>query len=314
MYIRHLNIPIFGEFIKLMNRKVIPMTVTVFLLSCTNPVTLNFRDFEEHTTVNGLLTPDSVVKVHLTQSLQADLEEIFQPVKDAGVSISGDQVEQTLQPSPEGVYTSAFLPASGKSYHLKIIHNGRILTSVTTVPSPFSVMIKPKHAENMINITLQDPGAEKNAYWIGIKHYEIPRRKYYYDIYLSSNYLLLDDFNRIKKDDADPENTLRFSFHFFARLDDVSFNGREVSFDIFYHWPDSAYLIESNEIAWLSIINADLHLDKYMKAAIVQYELNATGDFPVFATPVSIYSNIRNGKGIFGSYTSSVINLNKFNK
>ena len=94
-----------------------------------------------------------------------------------------------------------------------------------------------------------------------------------------------------------------YSYHFYARLTDLSFNGKQADFRIPVYWIQRENNPHDNFRQYLYIINADKHLDQYMKAALVQYELGVIGDMPVFHTPINMYSNITNGKGIFGSYT-----------
>jgi hypothetical protein len=289
----------------------------IYMFSCTSPANIDFGNIETHPVANCMLTPDSTFTVYLSSSLRADRDDKFNPIDNALVTISGNSATCTLMNNGGGCYSARQFPDPGREYLLEITgKDGNKLEATTKVPQEFYVEVIPRWKEHMVQVIIRDNPLEKNFYWVCLRKYNPLHNKMEYEYYLSSNYLLFDDFNRIKKDDWDPLNNLQYSFHFYTRLEDVAFNGRTAEFDLFYHWPDSVfneYLKPIPWKIWLTVFNVDPHLDKYMKSALVQFELNGAGDNPVFATPISIYSNMLNGKGIFGSYTVIQHDLNKLN-
>jgi hypothetical protein len=270
--------------------------------ACVNNVNLDFKDYQTHLVVNSLLVPDSVMKVQLSESRRADQEEIFNPVNDAEVEISYGQSTKKLHNSGNGIYINQEKPLAGLDYYLKIVtKSGEVVTSSSRIPLHPVIQKTTVPEDNLVNFKISDNKNERNFYWIGLKVTSENNDETYYETYVTSDFLLFDDFNRTRGLDSNGE--IHYSYHFFARLEDVAFNGKEVSFDLPGKWPAADQLPHINYILYCYIINADEHLDRYLKSALIQYDLRVIGDMPVFYTPVNMYSNITNVKGIFGSYT-----------
>ncbi len=56
--------------------------------------------------------------------------------------------------------------------------------------------------------------------------------------------------------------------------------------------------------ARVDVISPSDEYDKYMKSAIKYNILSADPSFPIFSSPIEVYSNIENGLGIFAGYNS----------
>jgi hypothetical protein len=282
----------------------IPFLFVVGFISCVKEVTLDFRDYQPHLVVNSLLVPDSIMKVNISKSERSDKEEMFPPVVDATVEISDGKNIFVLTNSGNGNYTVPAHPVSGGKYDLKVNSaDGKTLTASSVIPSPPEILVTSVVDENYIRVMIKDNPSESNFYWVSLRNYNTSEKIFRYELYVESNFLLFDDFNRIRSEDRFLRKT--YSYHFYARLTDLSFNGKQAEFRIPVYWVTREENPRDNYRQFLCIISADQHLDQYMKAALVQYELGVIGDMPVFHTPIDIYSNISNGKGIFGSYTIS---------
>jgi hypothetical protein len=285
-----------------------PFMIVFGFVSCVKEVTLDFRDFQSHLVVNSLLVPDSIIKVNISKSVCSDKEEVFPPVNDAIVEITDGKNVFKLVNSGDGNYTIPVQPVSGGNYALKVISGDGITMSASSdIPFPLNIHLTPIVEDNYVQVTILDNPAEKNVYWVGMRGYRVSEKKYMYESYIESNFLLFDDFNRTRSEDRFMRKT--YSYHFYARLTDLSFNGKQADFRIPVYWMKREDNPHDNYRQYLYILNADHHLDQYMKAALVQYELGVIGDMPVFHTPINIYSNISNGKGIFGSYTISQFDI-----
>jgi len=290
--------------------RILFLIITTILIfnSCTREVNLDFKDFETNVVVNCLMTPDSVFKVRLSESLRSDKEEIFNVINNAEVEITDGKALTKLSCLGNGVYSAPVKPVPGNDYGLRVVTSqGKIISSLTRVPVQTVIKVTPLINENQIQINIVDDPNEKNYYWVGQKTYAFNSKTMEYETYISSDYLSFDDFNRSKNEDITGKMT--YSYHFYARLEDSNYNGRKISFCLPRIWPNPDQFKEIDYTFFIYIINADQHLDQYMKSAIMQYELGVIGDMPVFYTPVNIYSNISNGKGIFGSYTISQFDI-----
>lgn len=279
-----------------------------FLISCTKSVTPDFDGYEKEWVVNSLLVPDSAMTVRLNESLRSDMEEVFPVITDAGVEISDGHTTTNLWHSGGGIYICGQKPEPGNSYSLKVINrDGTVLSASTRIPLFPRITFTKNREERRVRVIIQDNPDEKNYYWIGKK--SITGGTIYYDTYLASDFLLLDDFNRSINEDA--SMGFPFTYHFYARLEDKAFNGKSVSCDFYKYWSESGDFNNPYDHAYIYVINADEHLDHYMKTALIQYELRINGDAPVFQTPIDMYSNVNHGKGIFGSYTISHFDITK---
>lgn len=283
---------------------------TVFLIllvasgciSCVNEVTLDFRDYQTQTVINSLLVPDSLIRVHISESVCSDKEDAFPPVNNANVGISDGKNRYTPVTSENGHYTFPIRPVSGENYTLNVTSaDGKTFAATTKIPVQPDIRLLPLEGENYVKLVIRDHPSENNFYWVGIRIYDIPGTKFVYENYVQSNFLLFDDFNRTRSEDRFGRKT--YAYHFYARLTDLTFNGGQAEFKIPHFWVPQEDFTHINFRIYLFVINADPHLDQYMKAALMQYELSVIGDMPVFHTPVNMYTNVENGKGIFGSYT-----------
>ncbi|NLX30072.1 MAG: DUF4249 family protein [Bacteroidales bacterium] len=287
-------------------------SLTVFIIlivcNCVTSVNPDFCDYQSSVVVNSILVPDSFIKVHISSSLRSDLSERIISIDDALVLISGDSSKYITTHFGNGIYGDSICPTAGKGYKLEIVmKNGNRLFGYTKIPEIPNIILTPFPDENQVKVTIVDNSNEDNFYWVGQKSFTYSGWMMYYETYVSSDFNLFDDFNRTRS--ADITGRMNNSYHFYARLPDTKFKGKEVSFKIPHYFSDSEDYNNLPFRVYLYIINADEHLDQYMKSALIQYDLGVIGDMPVFHTPVDMYSNIENGKGIFGSYTISQFDI-----
>ncbi|HNX79095.1 MAG TPA: DUF4249 family protein [Prolixibacteraceae bacterium] len=274
------------------------------LNSCVREIDLDFGKVPVYYVVSAMLNPDSVFRVNLSRSLRVDQPGPFPLVNDAVVEVSGGGSTLRLIPDDKGNYLLAQKPQKGMEYDLKIsCADGTILRASTKVPEEPVVSVLPLPAENYLQVTIIDRTSTEDFYWVGIRGYDAEDKKYYFETYVESNFLSFDDFNRTKTIDRFGRNT--WGYHFYARLPDLSFQGKQAVFKIPWYWLPEGEPYSPYWKNFLYIINADRHLDQYLKTAVIQYELGVIGDMPVFYTPIDMYGNISSGKGIFGSCTFS---------
>ncbi len=154
------------------------------LAGCTRDVDIDISSTEEKVVVEGRIETGEVAEVYLTKSI-AMFEEIdFNDVTkylitDAVVTISNGVFVDTLKPeidlsaTPPVVYTThspSFVGVENETYNLKIIVDGDILTSTTTIPSQVkldSVWIKEEDGfpgKGFVWAHFLDPDTLGNAY------------------------------------------------------------------------------------------------------------------------------------------------------
>jgi hypothetical protein len=244
--------------------------------------------------------------VRLSESIRSDKEEIFPLISDADVEISDGKTSTKLISQGNGKYFTKINPLPNIGYSMKIeTREGKVLNAFTKIPDQPQVSITPMTEENLVQVTIKDNPDEENFYWIGKRWFDFSRGMEY-ETYISSDFLLFDGFNRTRNDEFNA--VVAYQYHFYARLEDTQINGKSISFSFHHHWAEPGMSGHLDYRAYI-FINADRHLDQYMKSALIQYELRIYGDAPIFQTPIDMYSNISNGKGIFGSYTFSQFDI-----
>lgn len=290
----------------------VTVSPTLFLVmvvySCVTSVDPDFTRFKSSVIVNSILIPDSFLNVHLSSSIRSDLLEEFATIENATLLISEKNRKYKIPYFRDGIYKDSIYPKAGVEYKLEIfLQDGVELIAYTNIPEGSIINLTPLPNEKQVKVTIVDNANEDNYYWVGQKSFSFSGYMTYYETYVSSDFALFDDFNRTRSEDI--TGRMNNSYHFYARLPDTRFKGREVSFSIPHYFSDSEAYFDLPYRVYLYIINADEHLDHYMKSALIQYELGVIGDMPVFHTPIDMYTNIENGKGIFGSCTISQFDI-----
>lgn len=283
--------------------------ILYFVVSCEQQIELPVNNFMPDQVVNAKLNPDSVLTVALTWSQTVNDTFEFIPIDNGDVLIYSDSVEYQLEHRGEGVYQSDEPPNEGKEYHLKLITvDGEELSATTSVPLRPIVTAEPHRFiadSSMLNysdqsyyqVTLSDRPETKDTYWIAV---EVENDRW--PVYTASKDLLTDltiadDFNR---SETSHYGELIYSHRHYIRLRDNLFNGDTINFKIGFN-------DIMQEIDRIIVFTADEHLNNYIKSVFEQNSQRNTGDLPVFYTPVNVYSNIENGKGIFCAYSSTVL-------
>jgi hypothetical protein len=148
-------------------------------------------------------------------------------------------------------------------------------------------------------LTLTDRPETKDVYWIAVQVENV-----WWGEFESKNIItdliISDDFNR-EEESLYPE--LPYMHRYYVRLEDDLFSGESISFKI-------GFDEMMTNLDRIFVISADKHLDSYIKSAILQNDQQSVGDNPVFFTPINVYSNMDNGKGIFCAYSANVLEFN----
>ena len=154
------------------------------LVGCTRDVDIDIANADEKIVVEGRIETGGVAEVYLTKSFfifeefnANDLSEHL--ITNAFVTISNGLVIDTLIPQidltsfPPLVYTTSspsFLGVENGTYNLKIVVEGKILTSTTTIPNKVkldSVWIREENGipgKGFVWAHLSDPDTLGNGY------------------------------------------------------------------------------------------------------------------------------------------------------
>ncbi|MEL6864051.1 MAG: DUF4249 domain-containing protein [Bacteroidota bacterium] len=141
-----------------------------------------------------------------------------------------------------------------------------------------------------VEITFDDPEGEDNYYEFALYALE----EFNGDFYINSFFTYSNDFN--------VEESLDFDFHL---LNDGTFNGKEYKFTLLFE----NYREPSDELT-LFVVWRCLTKELYQYSKSVR-DFRSSADLGLFTEPVTIFSNIENGLGIFGLRTERYIEVER---
>lgn len=284
--------------------------ISLMSISCEKIIEIDIPESERKIVVNGLLNPDSVVKINLSRSLSILENNEFVYLENAQVRLSENGTDLgLLSNTGSGFYVlSGYYPNPGSEYYLQVEYPGlQTVTALAELKDPVdfseidttSTTDEWGGGELRISFDFDDP-AEENFYSISVtathKVFD-----YFTFSYLDSlvTYPVYFSFieegegiqNRLVQEGA---TTYFGSKAFFS---DALFNGKKMDVDI--------------SISKYSFFDADtVSLDVSLEHISKPYYLYAvsSGNYDrssgnPFAEPVSVYTNVENGLGIFSGYS-----------
>ncbi len=299
-------------------KKLFVLLISIVLLaSCEQTITIDLGEYDPKIVVYGVLEPDSVVRIYITES-QAYLRDLDEDdqygfIQNATVVLSNGIQTDTLTIDSKWeyqevqnfdlffkdsvltyFYTSNMNIERGKDYSLEVFSNGRKATATTHVPEPveitdafFEIEIQSffgfSDTVELIKGTFADVASEGDYY----------RIEWVFDQWSFNE----DSIGTI---DSVLYTTTSYSNTFY---DDIASNGDEKEFKewfypLFYYSPDM--MQDTIEVK----VRLD-HISKSLAEYIDSYnEQNYAAGDP-FSEPVFIKSNIEGGLGVFGSFTPS---------
>ena len=329
-----------------MNRLVLPILVSAFkLIGCTGIYDFDKDVYKRKIAVESFINPDSVIKVTVAWNRPANEDSTIEYIDGALVQIEEDGVLTVSGTTVNGTLSSNVYPAIGKSYHLSIKVEGEPeITAATSIPPPAGAYysIREKMADRYsyyindgIVETIKCPAcdfkyiaadidnialpAEVPAVWItGYVKYDDGNVAGGDDLYSDSPYL--DQVNSVgdNNDVLLRESNIAYE-RGFIRIQRPALS-LAIPFTFSMAVPRGSRREMNSYGEWITIYEVDpdsspeqflLHLtspsheyDKYRRSAIKQDLIYGS----LFSSdPVSVYSNIRNGTGIFAGYSTAVV-------
>jgi hypothetical protein len=307
--------------------------VACFLSACEKVIEFKGNEVKTLLVLNGLVMPDSVVKIQLTESrFFLDNSWKFNLINDADVRLwkDGSPVE-SLQSAGDGYYAGTYVPREGDNLRITASCSGFDPVECETqivLPTPVmavdtaNVRIE-KHTsytydydwttiidsvefitsfEGDIAITFKDSADIAGYYTVKLDLFTR-----YADGYVSvrpisytSNDMVFRTNNRFPTDDD--EYDISPELYLFS---DELFDGREYTLKIrinsysgYFFWPEKDSKITTQEIrVTLQSLSPSWYM--YLKTS------NADSDSDFFTEPVQIYTNVKGGIGVFGNYSNA---------
>lgn len=264
------------------------------LVSCENDLNVHIPKQESKIVINSLLASDSLIRVHISKS--SKLNQNAENIINANVLLKQDNEELGQMSSSEnGWYTLNKQHVNANSnYQIEVSHpNFETCTAQTEVPEKVIIeqFFYKKKNNNQVDFTIefQDNPREENYYLILLKGRENKNAR---DLEIFSDDIIFNG-NLLKDPTGLQQNSLWGSRSF----SDENRNGNylRISFYIFNEEYDSSELFPEYEVV-LYHITQDYY--KYERSLL---SFKNRDDLP-FNNKINIYSNVKNGYGIFTSY------------
>ncbi len=120
-----------------MKKIIFLIIIATSLISCVEVLDISLEDSEKLLVLNGIIEPDSIVKVNLSKSINAtDGDAFIKFIKGADVELYADsEFVEKLQYDTNGYYIGQTKPVLGKTYTVKVKYEDKPqLQAATTIP------------------------------------------------------------------------------------------------------------------------------------------------------------------------------------
>ncbi|MDP3915652.1 MAG: DUF4249 domain-containing protein [Bacteroidota bacterium] len=311
---------------------IILLLATIF--SCTKTLDFDEANNETQLVLNSIIWPDSVIAISISKSTSILFDRQVGQITGGTLDLYEDGTLLTQITSPTGhFYASGIKPKAGKSYRIVVNSNGKQLEAETTIPDQAEVLSIDTTSLIDVNgvrrtqykVKIKDPIGD-DYYRIVVMNEQLTQlssrdytdgnnitRKYYY---ITSQYWINSEdpvfkslYNSMGEDviDMGPEN----DYNIFP---DDYFKGKEYSvqfqmspngygyYNPYSYGENSPFkkLFERNTIHIQKLSKDMYNYLKYLKL------YNHYHDNP-FSEPVPVYSNVKNGTGIFAGFNDNTV-------
>ncbi len=293
-----------------MKKNSIYLLLLCCLIGCETSIEIDLSDEVPSLVLNSFFNPDSNFAIGLTRSQYVLDEGPFVHISDAEVVLFDDQqneLSRLEETDLEGVYKSDFVPTVGTLYHIEVFKEGydRISSSSHIPLDPVSV--------RAIDVEQAEP-IEDSLYQYQLNYnisFELEDElgEDYYEVILYEQRIDSNDFNG-ELYFQDYKKRVESNDSFFEEvglgdgllLSDKLFDGSTVGLN----FTSNLTFISCRELckhyeARLEIRKVSKDFFEYKKSYYQQREVRGNA----LAEPVPVYTNIKNGFGIFAGYQSS---------
>lgn len=278
------------------------------LASCEKIIDISIPEKERKIVVNGLMSPDKPVRIHLSRSLSVLENDSLIAIRGADASLFNgtDLIGKLLEESAGYYYLPSFKPVVGQTYRLTATYDGlKPIEAIATLP-PVVPIVSVDTAtltgewgqqELRLAVKFLDPAGVHNVYGFGIdvtyKEFDYGTMSYTGKKLSRPTYLYSNNDGFLKDESTDFEGKLYF--------EDLLFDGqmKTVEFGI------TDYSFFESDTVWLDVKMEQVDLPYYLY--VLSYESYQQAHGNPFSEPVQVYTNVQGGYGIFaGSSTSNI--------
>lgn len=318
--------------------------LSILLFACENEIQFSGEITKPMLVVNGFITPDSIIKVHVSKSeFFLSNKTTFENINNATVNVwvNGTKTEK-LTSIGQGYYQASFKPQTGDTIKItaenadfsevytytEIIYPNPIIGTDTTnhvfTESPMVQYYSSNHGPMIqdtigvskiesfdLKIKFKDPANVANYYKLNLKmlNYYDNDSTAFENVWFNSDDMVFGSNN----------NNGIFEAGYYSydhEFSDELFNGKEYNLKLTFNTHIIVYK-DKNANPWQkeqkTPIKRELYIEfqsiseSYFRYIRTRSASASTIEF--FSEPVQIYSNVTGGIGILGSYSNSVYKL-----
>lgn len=294
------------------------LSLSIAFLSCEKIIDIDIPEGERKIVINGLINPDSLVKINVSRSLSVLENDQFVFLENARVHFyENDDFKALMTYDGGGFYSiPGFYPVSNAEYRIEVESAGlQSVQAITNLPSPItmtdidtsSVTDEWGGGSLKMSFSLNDP-EEENYYAVSMF---VTHKIFDYE-----NFELLDSlitypiyFDFVQNgqggiQDRLIENNSAIYFNNKVFLSDQLFNGKLFDLDLSV----GKYFFGQADTVKLEVKVDHVSKSYYLYAASLNKYYQANGN--PFSEAVSVFTNIEKGLGIFTGYSSTSRSLN----
>lgn len=282
-----------------MKKIIFAILASVLFFSCEKYIDMEIPNEGRKITVNSIINDQTNPIVYLHKSrFILDGSYVFTPINAATVTLykEGVLVSTLIESESEiGVYKALnYIPEKGFKYSIEVTKYEEMVSSETTIPNLVGCelidTVRVKQIETTetyeylrFNLKINDPSAQENYYMVS-----------FYSQYYQN---LISFYNADQIIENGNNQYLNY-----AVFSDKLINGlsKTIAFDI-------AIANFTHDINPITIECKSISKDMYLYYLRLSTYRDAAGNF--LAEPVMLYTNIKNGLGIFGGYSKHSINF-----
>jgi len=289
------------------------IAVLPLIMSCEKIIDIDIPEAERKIVLNGLINPDSLVEVNISRSMSILEENKFIFLENANVRLFENDIEKGgLQYMGSGNYKLLdFYPSSGSNYRLEVESSGlKSVSALTGLPDPIpiseidtvSVADDWGGSSLRLSFSLNDPPTE-DFYAVSLyathkvfdyETFELLDSLTTYRLYFE---LLTIGQGGVQDMLIEENATIYFNEKVF--IADHLFNGKVFDLDLSI----GKYFFNEADTIWIDVNVEHVSKPYYLYAASCNKYERTHGN--PFSEPVSVYTNVENGLGIFTGYSTA---------
>lgn len=282
------------------------LALILVCVSCNDEVEILLPPLEKQVVVNGIMQMDSILSVSLSESYNI-FHDSTRKLENATVKLYRDQLfEDSLWHVKNGIYNSSVYLECNATYELEIVLNDQLVHTADIIPEkPFIENIERVDRAGVdadgyqfekAIVTLQDPGNSEDYYEVRLGLLSSNGKSKNLYPYTEEDLILINEGLPFFYSSAYPFSDELFN----GSIQEISFNyytpKKSINDSVSEQYPDYCLIVEVRKTS------RDYYL--FRRSFLIQQHAKYPDFWDGLGNPVSLYSNVNGGLGIFAAYSS----------